>query len=349
MAQNSQFLVSVADAIIRDPTSMVALAYGKANIDSGLTFAMAEQEVRGGKNNALLYTYKHDRKISAKITQAIFTEAILALNAGTTVYNGTVTALGTDCLTTSASGSATLTQTPNSTVVSVIYSNNSIVSTTPASTTISGLTANALVTAIYPYSVTADRIRVETAKPPSIVWLTLLADILDNTNTKIYTMQVDIPRYQVSGNYTMAMTANGVSNQAIDGDALQVDSTDCTSNAYYADVTFIPVSATTIAVSDVVATPTSMAFSAASKPYSKQATLYGLRGALYSNVNITTSASWTVSSGCALGGLYTVGAHTGLVTGGSSIAAGYTAVISACYTDPTNGLLSDSITITTTA
>ena len=81
----------------------------------------------------------------------------------------------------------------------------------------------------------------------------------------------------------------------------------------------------------------------------KQATLYGLRGALYSNVNITTSASWTVSSGCALGGLYTVGAHTGLVTAGSSVAAGYTAVISACYTDATNGLLSDSIQITTTA
>lgn len=295
------------------------------------------------------YTYKHDRKISAKITQAIFTEEILALNAGTTVYNGTVTALATDCLTTSASGSATLSQTPNSTVVSVIYSNNSITPTTPTSTTISGLTANALITAIYPYSVTADRIRVETINPPSIVWLTLLAEIRDNTNTVVYNMQVDIPRYQISGNYTMSLTANGVSNQALDGDALAVASTDCTSGEYYADVTFIPVSTASVAVSDVVATPTSMAFSAAVKG-SKQATLWGLRGGLYSNVNLTTTGSWTVTSGSTgLAAYYSVGLHTGLVTCGSSVVQGWNATVTGCYIDATNGTLTDSISITTTA
>jgi hypothetical protein len=346
---NNTFLISVADAVLRDPNTMVALAYGKANIDSALTFATQETEIRGGKNNPLLYTYKHDRKISAKITQAIFTEAILALNAGTTVYNGTVTALATDCVTTSASGSATLTQTPTGGVVTVFYSNGTIASTTPTGAVVSGLTASQLVNAVYPYSVTADRIRVETIKPPSVVWLTLLAEVRDNTGVVTYDLQIDIPRYQVSGNYTMALTANGVSNQALDGDALAVASTDCTSGEYYADITWVPRSTTTVAVSDLVLTPTTMAFSAALKPYSKQAVAWGLRGGLNSNINLTTSASFTVSSGCALGGLYTVGAHTGLVTAGSSVAAGYTAVISACYTDPTNGLLSDTITITTTA
>ena len=272
----------------------------------------------------------------------------MALNAGTTVYNGTVSALATDCVTTSASGSATLANTPTGGVVSIIYANNTIAPTVPTGAVVTGLTANALVNAIYPYNVAADRIRVETIKPPSIVWLTLLAEIRDNTGVIVYNMQVDIPRYQVSGNYTMSLTANGVSNQALDGDALAVASTDCTSGEYYADITFVPVSTSSVAVSDVVATPTSMAFSAATKG-SKQATLWGLRGGLNGNINLTTSASWTVSSGCALGGLYTVGAHTGLVTCGSNIVATNWATISACYTDPTNGLLSDTISITTTA
>jgi hypothetical protein len=349
MANSNNFLVTVADAVLRDPNTGYALAYGKANIDSALTITTAETVVTGGKNNPVLYVYKHDRKVEVKITQAIFTETLLALNAGTNALNGAVTALATDCVVLSASGSATLTQTPTGGVVTVFYPNGTTANVTPVGTAISGLTASQKVDAVYPYTVTADRITVETINPPSVVDLWLLAEVRDNTGVILYNLQVNIPRYQVSGNYTMSLTANGVSNQALDGTALAVASTDCSTGELYATVTWVPTSSTTIAVSDVVATPTSMAFSAALKPYSKQASLWGLRGGIYSNINLTTSASWTVSSGCALGGLYTVGAHTGLITGGSNIAAGYTAVISACYTDATNGLLSDTISITTTA
>ena len=346
MAQNGQFLVTVADAVLRDPNTMAAIAFGTANIDSALTITTAETVVTGGKNNPVLYVYKHDRKVECKITQAIFTEQILALNAGTSIYNGNVTALATDCVVLSASGSATLGHVPTGGIVTVFYPNGTIATTTPTGSDISGLTPSQRVNAIYSYSVAADRITVETITPPSVVWLTLLAEVRDNTGVIRYNLQIDIPRYQVSGNYTMSLGANGVSNQALDGTALGVASSDCATGEYYATVTWVPVGSGTIAVSDIAATPTTMAFSVlAGLPKSKQITLWGLRGGMFGNINLTTSASFVASGSPA----FSVGLHTGLVTAGSAMLATHAGVISVTYIDPTSGTLTDTVALLGTA
>ena len=44
----NEFLVSVADAVIRDPITKAGIAYGKANITSAFNLSMSSQDVRAG-------------------------------------------------------------------------------------------------------------------------------------------------------------------------------------------------------------------------------------------------------------------------------------------------------------
>jgi hypothetical protein len=342
---NNKFLVSVADAILRDPNTLAAIAFGNANIDSALTITTQATEVRGGIGNPLLYVYLHDRKVDVKITQATFDKNILALNAGTSVLNGTVSVVATDCLVLSASGSATLTNAPTGNVTAFLE-NGTVSTVVPVGSVITVGSVSQKITAVYAYNTTADRITVETTTPPSVVDLTLKAEVRDSTGVIVDYLQISIPRFQVNGNYTLAFAANGVSNQALEGSALAVASTDCTTGEYYAKVTWIPASTANISVSDIAATPSSLSFSAGGTlPSSKQITTWGIRGGLSSNVNVTTSASYAITSGCSAVGLFSVGLHTGLVTAGSSTVSGYAGVVTVTYYDATSGSLTDHVNL----
>lgn len=326
---SNQFLVSVANAILRDPTTGNAIAYGKTNITSAFTLTTAQTDVRGGINNPLLYTYIHDRALEIKIEQATFDKAVLGLNVGQLVTNGAVNVTQTDCLVLSSSGSGTITLTPIGNVT-VFLPDGTIETVTPSTKDITvSAGANQRVDAVYITSTTADQIIVETIQPPSVVDLTLLAEVRDNTGVIVENLQINVPRFQVMGNYTLSLTANGVSNQALEGRALTTASTDCTSGDYYAKVTWIPVTASAVAVSSIAAIPSTITFSAGGTlPATQQITVLGIRGGQYANANITTSCSYVKSSGCAT---ITVNATTGVVSASATVAAGHTALIAARY------------------
>lgn len=344
-------LVSVASAYLRDPSTGEGLAYGTANIDSAFTVTTQQTEVRGGVGNKLIFNYIHDRKIDCKITEATFAKSIMSLNAGANIVNGTITALKTDCVMLSASGSATLNETPTSSTVSVFYGEQ-VQTVIPVGDviTVSGW-ENLRVDAMYDYSVAADQITFEATKPPSIVDLVLIAEERDADSRDIANyIQIHVPQFQITGNYSLTMAANGVSNQALEGTSLSVKSSDCTTGDYYAKVSWIPYDGVAPSVTSLAAVPAVLTFSAASVPQSKQISLKGLRGGLYGNVDVTTSASFLVTSGSTTAaGNYNVGLHTGLVTAGSSVAAGWLATVTASYVDPTAGLLNETISVIATA
>lgn len=338
MANGNQFLVSVADAILRDPNTGNALAYGIANINSAFTLSTTETQVRGGKNNPLLYTYIHDRSLEVKIEQATFDKVILGLNVGQLVSTATVNVTQTDCLTTSASSCAQITQTPVGDV-SVFLPNGSVQTVTPSGKDIvlTGA-ASQVVKAIYRTALSADRITVETITPPSVVDLTLLAEVRDNTGVIVENLQIDVPRFQVMGNYTLSLTANGVSSQTLDGKALAVASSDCTTQEYYAKVTWVPVSVTS-AYTSIAALPAQITFSGS--PASSQITVLGIRGGIYQNTDITTSCTYAASGSAK--GTITVGASTGVVSAGSMVSSGCGALITCTYA---TGSLVDYVHVT---
>ena len=336
----NEFLVSVADVVLRDPTTGNAYAYGKANISSAFTLSMQSADVRAGINNPLLYSYYHTREMSIKVEQATFDETVLALNVGAIVVTGAVNVLQTDCITLS-SGSGTVSLTPVGNV-NVFLPNGTIQVVTPSTKDIvvsGGL--NQKVDVVYVTSKSADQITIATTTPPSIVDLTLIAEIRasDQTTVKKY-LQINIPNFQVAGNYVLNLAANGVSTQSLEGKALSSFATDCTSGDYYAKVTYIPVTASS-AYSSIAATPSSIAFSQAARPQSQQITVLGIRGGIYQNTNITTSCSF-VKSGSS-GAHITCGSASGIVTAGSDVLSGETALIVVNYA---SGSLLDSVNIT---
>lgn len=340
---NNEFLVSVANAVLRDPNTGEAIMFGKANLTSAFTMSMTATEVRGGINNPLLYVYYHDKKLEIKIEQATFDKTVLAINAGSNALNGAVNVTQTDCLVLS-SGSATLSATPIGNVT-VFLPDGTIQTVVPTGSniTVSG-GLNQKVDAVYITSVTADQITVGTTTPPSVVDCTLIAEIRDNTGIITNYLQIQIPRFQVSGNYTMSLAANGVSNQALDGMALAVTSTDCTSGEYYAKATWIPASSTTIPVSAIAAVPSAVAFSTGTLPATRSITVLGVRGGVYSNVNVTTSCSFVMTG--SLSGSLTVGLHTGVVAAGALTTASHVGRVAITYSDPTNGNLTDTVDVT---
>jgi hypothetical protein len=192
---------------------------------------------------------------------------------------------------------------------------------------------------------------VEAVAPPTIVDLTLTTQERDSaTKGVVNLVQIHIPSFQVLGNYTLAMTANGVSSQPLEGTALVTKSTNCTVNDYYATITRIPYTGVTPSVNNLFLSKDTSFSVGAGLPKTIQLQALGLRGGLNGNVDVTTSASYHVTSGSTtLAANYNVGVNTGLVTAGSSVAAGWIAVISACYVDSVSGTLTDTATITATA
>jgi len=342
---NNEFLVSVADAVLRDPNTGDALAFGKANITSAFTLTTAQTDVRGGINNPLLYTYIHDRVLEVKIEQAIFGKTILAINAGQLVKNGAVNVTQTECVQlTGGDGLVTLTPIGD---VTVFLPDGTIQTVTPSTKTITVSGGGSQkVDAVYITSTTSDQITIESTTPPSVVDLTLIAQVRDNTGVIVDYLQISVPRFQVMGNYTLSLAANGVSNETLDGKALVVASADCTTADYYAKVTWIPVAATAIPISSIAAIPTKLSFSAALGAATKNISVLGIRGGIYANANITTSCSIVKTSGCAC---FSVGLHTGAVAASGALAADSVALITVTYYDPTSGSLTDIVNVSGTA
>ena len=326
---NNQFLVSVAKAIARDPNTGAGIFLGKTNISSAFTLSMQKVEVRGGVNNPLLYVYYHTRNVEIKVESATFDKTFLGLNVGQLTQNGSFTTVQTECVTL-ASGVGTLTLTPLSDIV-VFMNDGTIQNITPIGksfTVVNG--GSTSVDVVYNVSTTADQVVIATTTPPSVVDMTLIAEVRDSTGVIVNYLQISIPRFQISGNYTLSLAANGVSNQALDGYALAVNSTDCTSGDYFAKVTWIPAASAAVATSSIVAIPSALVFTAGIAG-AKTISVLGIRGT--SNVNITTSCSFVNS-----GSSFVSGLHTGLVSISGSLAttsaSGSTWVT---YLDPVSG------------
>lgn len=310
-----QQLVSVADAIIRDADTGAAIMLGKANINSAFKLAMSSADVRGGIGNQLLYSYYHTRELTVDIEQASFGESFIALNVGSNVLTGAVNVVQTDCLTTSASSAAQVTLTPVGDV-SVFLADGSVQTVTPSTKDIqmTGCPSQK-VTAVYLTSKTADQITVGAATPPSIVDLTLVAEIRDQDHSTVLKyLQINIPAFQITGNYDLSLTANGVSTEKLSGRALAVEAKDCVSGNYYAKVTYVPVASTTT-YSQIVATPSTISWPK-STAQSTQITVYGLRGGTYANSTITSQCTFARSGSSGSG--ITVGASTGLISTSAS-------------------------------
>jgi hypothetical protein len=336
MADNT-FLVSVADCWAVNPSTKDLYFYGKANLNSAFTLSMGNTDVRGGINNPLLYRYIHDRDLAVSIEAATFGKDILALNVGSAIVNSSLNVWYTECVQLS-DGDGTVTNTPVGNV-EVLKADGTKVSVTPSTKTItvSG-GADTAVTVFYQYADTVDRITVGTTTPPNIVTLIMQAEVRTSASSSISEyLQIEIPYFQVDGNYELSLTADGVSTEKINGNALSVQGTTCASGDYYAYVSWIPVTST-VSYADIFVTP-NVFEPDAGVAATQQLTVMGVRGGSYANVNITSLC--TFAKDAAGDADISVNASTGLITVADTSTATDTATITATY-----GLLTDNCIVT---
>lgn len=338
MADNT-FLVSVANVLGLNSTTNAALFYGKANLNSSFTLSMQSTDVRGGINNALLYKFIHDRDLAVSIESATFGKDILALNVGSSIVNSSLNVWKSECVTLSTNV-GTVTETPIGNV-NVQKADGTWAVVTPSSKTItvSG-GGDTSVWVHYQYADTIDRITIGTTTPPNTIKLVFTAEVRNQANNVTEYLQIEVPYFQIDGNYELALSADGVSTEKITGTALSVNGTTCADGDYYAYVSWIPNTTAAIPYSEIFVTPNEFEPDAGSA-VTQQLTVYGVRGGTYANVNITSLC--TFAKNAAGDADISVGASTGLISVANTSTAADTAIITATYTDGTTTLTDNCI------
>lgn len=244
MAVNDRkFLISVCNVYARDPETLAGLWAGYSDISSSFNLAMTATDVRGGENNTLLMRYMHDRVLTVEVVGATFSREILAMNAGSKYLAGTnVKSLTEECCDFKA-GKGTMKGTAVGTVM-VAFEDGSCETVTPtiqAITLVLNATYTGKATLVYDtMTPKADLLTISTVNPPSVVDLTLIGKIKDKNGVLQEYMNIHIPSFSVDGNYNLAFTADGVSQETLSGTALGTTGQTCAEGDGYAYVTFIP-------------------------------------------------------------------------------------------------------------
>lgn len=204
--------------------------------ENSISIEVSSEDVRGGLSNPLLSRYFHDSLMSATITDALFNLQYLALNVGGNITIGG-SSLVTESVTTTVANQITIAGTPVAfgTAGTVGFytiegqEDYKSISFVGKTANVSNLPIGSKVCVTYNTNDDAmQTFTVPSAIIPSEVHLEmtypLFAGGITNqtlsTSSQVGELIVDIPRFQLSGSTTLSMTASGVSNSSLSGQAL---------------------------------------------------------------------------------------------------------------------------------
>ena len=224
MANNTKnFLVSTADFALY--YNDILACTGTTNLNTSVEVSMQEQNVNAGKGNKLVYSFKYGRELNVTLEAANWDLRYVAANTGSKITEGLtdVYKLG-ECVQLTG-GIGVLSTTPIG-QVAVELGDGNIITVDSHDTSIDltafGLT-NESVKATYQYNKVAKSITIDADTAPGVFRLVLDAERHNNRVGKVGSIQIIVPSYQPSGNFTMNFTPDGVTSTNIDGKALAVE------------------------------------------------------------------------------------------------------------------------------
>ena len=240
------FLAGVANAEIFDGNNNL-FATAKALTDSSISIGVTAEDVRGGEGAALRGRYYHSSSFGLTMTSALFEMEYIAANVGAKIENGadvmTYKKVASD-----GSGRLELPTTAVPLAGNNIYAYASIEGEdkwdtyTVTDNTIT-VAKNSTVYCVkyFETNISARVIKVNSNFIPDTLYVILTAalyagDAKAGTGTKVGSVVVKVPRFQLSGSQELSMTMTGTSTTAFEGSALAVEEESCDSKGYYAEI-----------------------------------------------------------------------------------------------------------------
>lgn len=320
MGKAKTFLVSTADFAYY--VKGVLACTGTTNLNTSLEVSMQEQNVNAGKGNKLVYSYKYGRELSATLEAADWKLEYIAANVGSNIAEQLTDVYKIGECVTITNGVGVVSATPIGDVA-VELSDGSIITVKPADKTID-LSAhnieNAIVNATYKYNTVAKVVKIDAESTPFVGELVLDADKHNNKLGKVGSVQVIVPSYQLSGNFNISFTPDGVTSTNLDGKALGVEGETCADgSAVYAYIKEFDTTASAMSVNDIAATPGVMTLAVDEE---KAISVIGLKGGLYSPIEVDVADCTFVSADSATATV-TDGVVKGIKAGTTNITVEY--------------------------
>ncbi len=288
MSKNEKnFLVSTANfALYYDD---ILACTGTTNLNTSIEVSMQEQNVNAGKGNKLIYSFKYGRELGVTLEAADWKLEYIASQVGSKITEGLTDVYKlAECIQIN-DGIGVLPIVPIGDVA-VELNSGLIITTTPENTTID-LTKYGIekgtVKVTYQYNRIAKSITIDADSTPNVYKLVLDADKHNNNLGKVGSVQVIIPSYQPSGNFTISFTPDGVSSTNIDGKALAVEGDTCSDgSSVYAYIKEFDDTVKALNVTELAATPASINLDSTDTSKTTTISVIGLKGALYSPVQL---------------------------------------------------------------
>lgn len=241
------FLAGVANAEIFDGENNL-FATAKALTDSSISIGVNAEEVRGGEGAALRGKYFHSSSFGLKMTSAMFEMEYIAANVGAKIVTGG-DALVYKEVKSDSTGKITLPTTAVPLTGNVTYAYASVkgadkfdtyVVSSDNTITVSGSSADYCVK-YFENNISARAIKINTNFVPDTLYVVLTAslfagDAKAGSGTKVGSVVIKVPRFQLNGSQEISMTMTGASNTAFEGSALAVEEDGCDGKAYYAEI-----------------------------------------------------------------------------------------------------------------
>lgn len=329
--------------------------YAKTLTESTFNYSISSEEIRGGNGNALFGKYFHDSNLAVTLTDSMFKLENFAANLGVDIEEGGIVWYESGDIgeTPDADGAITLANIPvafNGSML-VWYKKPADANWSIATAeedggaykiTISGAGVSDRYCIKYQYqNESARHITINTQYVPRVLHVVIINDLYSGDTADVGSASkygriiTDIPSFQLDGNQDLNLTATSAATLNLTGNALGVlGGESCEEMPYYGTMTEEIFGANW--KNDVVAIAVENSdielASGANEPLIVRA-VFG--GSVASQRKANSNFTFTVVSGDA-----TVGANTGIVTGGASASVisvtltGYPNIVGYAYITP---------------
>lgn len=227
------YLTSVADAWLYDSSDNL-VATSKALVDSTFELTTSNTDIRGGKGNPLQLVYFHSPEANITLTDTQFNLDFLAQTVGATLATG-ANVYTEETVTLGAGGAGTVTGTPLPIQGTALYGwithdgvedVERVTFTGSAFTSSVGAENDVVCVRYFAADAAAKELTVYSNIVPNKLRLVLDAQLATKGDTSAAVagkVEIIVPTLQLSGGFTLSMTADGVAQTPLMGRALETD------------------------------------------------------------------------------------------------------------------------------